>query len=109
MGNGHDLSATYFSLSRRMGQMAGKILLAQSSSVKKSIVAHRASNPATRAWAKGSRRDRVKAAIRTLARVYIILVELKMSPARDLRSVPSSSRFGQDRSSYLCGYQVAHH
>lgn len=79
MGNGHDLNPTYFSLSKRIGQMAGRILPAQSSSVKKSIVAYRASSPATRACAKGSRSDRVKAAIRTLERVYRALAEASHS------------------------------
>jgi hypothetical protein len=50
--------------------MAGRIFAAQSSSVNTSIVADKASSPATRAWAKGSLRALVNAAIRTLERVY---------------------------------------
>lgn len=53
------------SLSIRQGQIAGRIRFAESSSLKVSAVAPSASNAAFRAWTKGSRRERVKAAINT--------------------------------------------
>lgn len=58
----------YFSLSTREGHITGRSFDAQSSSLKRSAVAARASNAAFRAWTKGSRSDRAKAAERTLAR-----------------------------------------
>ena len=54
--------------------MAGRILVALSSSVKESEVADKASRAAERAWMKGSRRERVKAAIRILLRVWGLLL-----------------------------------
>ena len=58
-----------FSLSIREGQMAGKNLLAQSSSENRSHVAASACRAALRPWTKGSRKDLVKAAISTFDRV----------------------------------------
>ena len=60
-------SRTSFSLSIREGHSAGRMRLAQSSSLKASDVTARAINAAFRAWTNGSRSDRVKAAISTLA------------------------------------------
>jgi hypothetical protein len=60
---------THFSLSKSAGQMAGRILTAQSSSLNTSIVADRAKSPAFRAWTNGSLIDLVNAAISTLERV----------------------------------------
>ncbi len=57
-----------FSLSMREGQMAGTMRRAQSSGEKYSEVTERAIRAALRAWTKGSRREREKAATRTLAR-----------------------------------------
>ncbi len=54
-----------FSLSMRQGQRAGSIRFAQSSSLKESDVTAKAIKAAFLAWTKGSRRDRVKAAIKT--------------------------------------------
>lgn len=64
-------SRTSFSLSMRRGQIDGNILAAQSSSVKYSLVTASASREAFRAWTKGSRRDLVKAAMRTLDLVEV--------------------------------------
>jgi hypothetical protein len=66
--SGHQIS-THFSLSKSAGQIAGRILPAQSSSVNVSIVAANASKPAFRACTNGSLIDLVKAAISTLERV----------------------------------------
>ena len=59
-------SRTGFSLSSKTGHRAGRILEAQSSSLNTSEVAARASKAALRAWTKGSRIERLKAAMRTL-------------------------------------------
>jgi len=58
-------SRTSFSLSIKHGHRAGNIRFAQSSSLNASFVTASAINAAFLAWTKGSRRDRVKAAIRT--------------------------------------------
>ncbi len=55
-----------FSLSIRQGHRAGNILLAQSSSPNASEVTNNAINAAFLAWTKGSRSERVNAAIKTL-------------------------------------------
>ena len=55
-----------FSLSSSKGQTTGRIFDAQSSTVKYSPVAPKDIKAAFLAWTKGSRRDRVKAAISTL-------------------------------------------
>lgn len=70
---------TYFSLSINEGQRAGRIFAAASSSLKVSAVAARARRPAFRAWTNGSRKDRVKAAMRTLDRVCDITVSMLSS------------------------------
>lgn len=62
-------SRTIFSLSINDGHTAGRIFIAQSSSVKKSEVAASAIRAALRAWTKGSRNDRVKAATSTFVLV----------------------------------------
>lgn len=67
---------THFSLSRREGQRAGRILPAQSSSENISGVAASAKSAALRAWTNGSRRERVKAATRTFVRVYSTIIRL---------------------------------
>lgn len=54
-----------FSLSTKHGHNEGKILVAQSSSLKESDVTASAIKAAFLAWMKGSRSERVKAAIRT--------------------------------------------
>lgn len=59
----------YFSGSRREGQMAGRSLLAHSSSVNMSDVAPSARRAALRAWTNGSLKDRVKAATSTFVLV----------------------------------------
>ena len=56
------LGISYFSLSSNDGHRAGRILVAQSSSVKISDVAASASKAALRACTKGSRSERAKAA-----------------------------------------------
>lgn len=56
---------TDFSLSSIAGHSMGRIFVAQSSSVNRSIVALRAMRPAFRAWTKGSRSDRLNAATST--------------------------------------------
>lgn len=53
----------------RQEHSAGRMRFAQSSSLKTSDVAPNANNAAFLAWMKGSRRERVNAAIRTLDRV----------------------------------------
>jgi hypothetical protein len=59
---------SYFSLSMRDGHIPGNILAAQSSSLYKSTVAAKASNPAFRACTNGSRRDLANAAVNTFVR-----------------------------------------
>ena len=63
------LGTSHFSLSTNDGHKAGRILVAQSSSVKRSEVAASASSAALRACTKGSRSERAKAAIRTFCLV----------------------------------------
>ncbi len=55
-----------FSLSIRQGHSDGNMRLAQSSSLNESDVTANAISAAFLAWTKGSRRERVKAAIKTL-------------------------------------------
>ena len=63
------LLVSYFSLSINEGHRAGKILVAQSSSLKRSEVAASASRAAFRAWTNGSRKDRPNAATSTFCLV----------------------------------------
>lgn len=67
---------SYFSLSTSEGHIAGNILLAQSSSGKRSDVAASACKAALRACTKGSLNDRVNAAISTFCLVYYALVNI---------------------------------
>lgn len=67
------LGETHFSLSIREGHNAGSILVAQSSSLKRSDVVASASKAAFRACTKGSRNEREKAAVSTFCRVCKIL------------------------------------
>lgn len=60
---------TYFSRSIKDGHKAGRILLAQSSSLKRSDVAASARSAAFRACTNGSRSDREKAATSTFCLV----------------------------------------
>ncbi len=60
-------SRTSFSLSMSSGEMEGTIRHAQSSSLKYSTVTANAMSAALRAWTKGSRIEREKAAINTFA------------------------------------------
>jgi len=61
---------TNFSLSSKEGHKAGRILLAQSSSLNRSEVAASANKAAFRAWTNGSRNERAKAATSTFCLVY---------------------------------------
>jgi hypothetical protein len=61
-----------FSLSMREGHRDGSIRLAMSSSLKASDVTAKAMRAAFLAWTKGSRRDRVNAAIKTLDLVLLL-------------------------------------
>lgn len=61
-----------FSLSMREGHKDGSIRLATSSSLNASDVTAKAIRAAFLAWTKGSRRDRVKAAIRTFDLVLVL-------------------------------------
>lgn len=91
-------SRTSFSLSRRSGQIAGRTLDAMSSSLKQSAVAARAINAALRACTNGSRRERVKAAMRTfereetprdlaiLPRQMVVLVRIPGCSSLDVRA-----------------------
>lgn len=60
-------------MSINAGQIEGRTFEAQSSSVKTSIVALKASKPALRPCTNGSRMALVNAAIRTLDRLYKLL------------------------------------
>ena len=62
--------SSYFSLSTNDGHRAGRILVAQSSSVKTSEVAASASRAALRACTKGSRNEREKADTSTFCLVW---------------------------------------
>ena len=66
---GYRYGEQYFSGSIRDGLMPGSNLFAMSLTLKTSEVATKAINAAILAWRKGSRRDRMKAARRTLSRV----------------------------------------
>lgn len=62
------------------------ILLAQSSAENESIVAPKASNPAFRAWTKGSRTERENAAISTFDLVYMTISTMYMRNERQTYS-----------------------
>jgi len=67
-----DWSRISFSLSIREGHKDGSIRLAMSSSLNESDVTAKAMRAAFLAWTKGSRRDRVNAAIKTLDLVPVL-------------------------------------
>lgn len=91
--------------------MAGRTFVAQSSSLKNSTVAPNASNPALRACTNGSRRERVKAATRTLVLDYTFVSNLLSDVAESTYTLaqvlrdPSqaNSRVGPDTGLIIIG------